>query len=511
MTGFTDLIKSIPDSIQVLLVVVLTAGMGWLTVSRMPRLTASPEQAMILIGVSVVVGILGGWLHRSRWMMLIVPLVFILSLELGRPEIAGPSVGRLRLDETYGLLAFGLGRLIPGVISVLSILLGVRLGRILDRFLEQGSLFVGTDSSGSFLSLGILFVLVGGLAVLIALPGSTPEIVDQNGEKIPGSIASLEEVNLNGSKQTILIRAQNPDKPVLLYLSGGPGQSDLGFTRVLFEDLTDDFVVVSWDQRGVGKSYAAIDPTTELTLGQAVQDTVDLTNYLRERFEEDKIYLLGESYGSLLGVLTVQERPDLYYAWIGSGQMVDIAETDRRLYNRLLDYADQHDLPELKQQMLAYEEPPYQDIPYANGTVMGYYEALYEPYRPPQEYIDRGTSARLGPMNILSSEYSLIDRFNVLRGLVDMFSLLYPQLQEIDFRQDVTSLEVPIYILDGAAEVPARRDLTLEWYQMVQAPEKQIFTFENAAHSVAFEQFQELERILNEIILPATYPVELSN
>lgn len=509
MTGFSDLIKSVPDSIQVVAIVVLTAGTGWLTVSRMPRLTASSEQALILIAVSLLVGILAGWINRSPWMMLLVPVVFVLSLELGRPQLAGPSVGRLRLDETYGVLAFGLGRLIPGLISVLAVLLGMRLGRILGSYLETGSLLAG-EEAGSFLSLGILIVLVGGLAVLIALPGSTPEIVDQNGEKIPGSIASLEEVDLDGSKQTILIRAQNPDNPVLLYLSGGPGQSDLGFTRVLFEDLTDDFVVVSWDQRGVGKSYAAIDPASRLTLEQAVQDTVALTNYLRQRFDEEKIYLIGESYGSLLGVLTVQERPDLYYAWIASGQMVDIAETDRRLYHRLLDYADQHELPELKQQMLDYGEPPYQDIPYANGTVMGYYEALYEPYRPPQEYIDRGTNARLGPMNILSSEYSLIDRFNVLRGLVDMFSLLYPQLQEIDFRQDVTRLEVPLYILDGAAEVPARRDLTLEWYQMVEAPEKQIFTFENAAHSVAFEQFQELERILNEIILPATYPAELS-
>ena len=109
----------------------------------------------------------------------------------------------------------------------------------------------------------------------------------------------------------------------------------------MFEELSRDFVVVSWDQRGTGKSYAAIDPVPALTLDQAVSDTIELTNHLRARFGEDKIYLLGESWGSTLGVLAVQRRPDLYHAWIGSGQMVSQRETDRRLYHDVLALAAQ--------------------------------------------------------------------------------------------------------------------------------------------------------------------------
>ena len=92
-----------------------------------------------------------------------------------------------------------------------------------------------------------------------------------------------------------MLRGQSIDKPVLLYLSGGPGQSDLPYSRLLFDDLSRNFVVVSWDQRGTGKSYAALDPTSTLTLNQAIADTIELTQYLRERFGEKKIYLLGES------------------------------------------------------------------------------------------------------------------------------------------------------------------------------------------------------------------------
>jgi proline iminopeptidase len=86
-----------------------------------------------------------------------------------------------------------------------------------------------------------------------------------------------------------------------------------------------------------------------------------------------------------------------------------------------------------------------------------------------------------------------------------MFSVMYPQLQEIDFRKDVTRLELPVYILDGAAELTSRRDLALEWFDILEAPSKQLFTFENAAHSVAFEGFENVHKIMTETVLPETY------
>jgi proline iminopeptidase len=106
---------------------------------------------------------------------------------------------------------------------------------------------------------------------------------------------------------------------------------------------------------------------------------------------------------------------------------------------------------------------------------------------------------------VLASEYNLIEKFNVLRGLLDTFTVLYPQLQELDFRRDVQRLEVPVYILDGKAELSARRDLTLEWFNALEAPDKQLYPIENAAHSVAFEQFEQFGTIMRETVLPETY------
>jgi pimeloyl-ACP methyl ester carboxylesterase len=139
---------------------------------------------------------------------------------------------------------------------------------------------------------------------------------------------------------------------------------------------------------------------------------------------------------------------------------------------------------------------------------MTYYDALATPYTPPTAYIEKGQAAGLGPWGILASEYTFMEKLGVLRGLMDLFDVMWPQMLDTDFRRDVTHLEVPVYFLDAEHELDARRGLALEWFDLLQAPIKRVYTFENAGHSVAFEQFEELSRILNETVLPETYGSE---
>ena len=476
----------------------LTAGVaalsGVLTALVMPRGPVTTAQAFVVLGASLALGIVAGLVMRSRWALLVTPLLYAVALESGRFGAVGPTVDLPRFDNAYGILALLLGRGFHALVGLLPMLIGAGFGLMLARYLS-GIQVRWTPA--------VLLLIPVALAVWLVLPARTPPILGPDGEPRPGSVAELTTVRLGRHNQTILIRGASTDNPVLLYLSGGPGQSDLPYTRVLFSDLAQDFVVVSWDQRGTGKSYPALNPAT-LTLERVVADTLELTDYLRERFNEGKIYLLGESWGSTLGVLAVQERPELYYAFIGSGQMVSQRETDQRLFQEVLDLAERRGDEQLAATMRAYGEPPYEDIPYANAFVMGHYNALYKPYTPPQAYSERGSAAGLGPYGIFGSEYNLIDKVNVLRGLIDMFTLMYPQLQDIDFREDVTELEVPVYILDGAAETSARRDLMLEWFDKLNAPIKRLYTFENAAHSVAFEQFRAFHEIMTDVVVPET-------
>jgi pimeloyl-ACP methyl ester carboxylesterase len=303
----------------------------------------------------------------------------------------------------------------------------------------------------------------------------------------------------------VLIRAADPAKPVLLYLSGGPGQSDLALARVLSEPWTRDFVFVDLDQRGNGTSYAAIDPLEGMTLDRAVTDVIELTDYLRARFDESKIYLMGESWGTILGTLAVQRRPDLYHAWIGSGQMVDVVETDGRIYDDLRAYAAAQGDGALAAKLVEIGRPPYRDMPWANSNLLAWYDYLYAPYEPSAGYLARGSASGLDPFGALGSEYTFLEKTAVLRGLIDTFAAMYPQLYGLDLRESVARLEVPVYVLDGLAELDGRRDVMLEWFEALDAPAKQRIELAGAAHSVAFEQADEVLRLLTEEIVPATY------
>ena len=213
-------------------------------------------------------------------------------------------------------------------------------------------------------SLGMLGVLAGIVIIsLIAVAASqfftiTPPITDAQGNTIPGSIATLEKVNLNGSEQWISIRGRDADKPVLLFLAGGPGGSQLVTERRALGGLEDHFVVVNWEQPGAGKSFTSVDHAS-LTPERYVTDGIELVNVLRERFGEEKVYVLGDSWGSVLGIWLIQRNPELFHAFIGTGQMVAFLETDLMCYDFALNQAQARGDTQKVEQLKKQGPPPY--------------------------------------------------------------------------------------------------------------------------------------------------------
>ncbi|MGV1009794.1 MAG: alpha/beta fold hydrolase [Dermatophilaceae bacterium] len=179
-------------------------------------------------------------------------------------------------------------------------------------------------------------------------------------------------------------------------------------------ELADDMVFAVWDQRGTGTSYAALDPTDTLTLRQAVSDTIELAEYLGERFGQQRIYLFGNSWGSTLGVLAAQQRPDLFRAYIGAGQMVSQRATDQMLYQDVLDLAARTGDAALAERMRAYGPPPYRDIT-AYAVVLGYYDAL-DSYEKTAYFTTQGPSGIDGTG---ASEYGPLDKVNKEKALAD--------------------------------------------------------------------------------------------
>jgi proline iminopeptidase len=483
---------------------------AFVLVLLMPRGPLTATQALVAIFAGLAVGLATGYVMRSRWAMLVAPFVVAVAFELRWVWVEGPTVDAPRFDTTFGFLAIILGRGLFFFVCTVPMLLGVVLGAALAR--RRAGFVASTrlrSRIGRYLRRTVAVAVavgVGALVFFIARPGTTPPITDANGDVIPGSIATLEQVHLPGGDQWISIRGHSKDNPVLLYLHGGPGQSGMPFTRFLYSDIAEDFVVVDWDQRGNGKSLAAIDPTSTYTLDSIVADAAQLSRELAERFGERKIYLAGTSWGTTLGVLAVQRHPELFYAFIGGGQMVSQRETDRRIYRDLMAQAQRTGDTAVVDTLREFGPPPYEDV-YGNAYVMQQYEALEPDYSliPAVEKIGEEHFSEMGPWGVFGREYNLVEKVNVMRGLMETFAVVYPQLQQIDFRRDVKRLDVPVYIFRGTSELAARDDLAVEWFNALQAPRKHMYRLDHAGHAVLTERPDRLRAVLTQTVLPETY------
>ena len=481
---------------------------GFVAAQLMPRGPITANQAIVLMLVGLLTGFVSGIATRSRWAMVVVSIVFVAVFEFGRRGTDGPTVDGIVLDNTFGVLALILGRGPYVLFGIFPIVMGVVYGAALARRYSSDQGDVRSRGVGFYLRRGgaaLASAGLIGLAVLVLMPASSPPVSGANGDPLPGGIAEMTSVNIGGHEQWITVRGASADLPVMLWLAGGPGQTDLPYTRLFLDTLAEDLIIVNWDQRGAGKSYPALDPTSTWTLEQAIADTAELTNYLRDRFDEEKIYLAGESWGTTLGVLTVQQHPDLFYAWIGSGQMVDQLDTDTEIYLGLQAYAAQNGDEDLADNLESMGPPPYETV-FDYGYIMTQYDKLIPDYDLPVAYEAIGDDAGVGPFGILAEEYALVERFSVIRGLMDMFAVMYPQLQEVDFRANVPSLEVPVYLFQGEYELAARDEIAREWFALLDAPEKQLYTIENAGHATVLEGFESFHQIMVDVILPSTYP-----
>ncbi len=469
--------------------IVLAALVGsWLT----PRGPITAAEALGSMMLAVVVGGLVGVLTGSRWSVLAAPIGFALAFEIARRGTAGPTVDAIHLDSMYGIIAFVLGRGLHGLLVLVPMAVGAVVGVGLAAWL--GHPRAGRVGWPARFVTAIPAVGLVGLAVLVAGPATTAPIVGVDGAPLAGSIAQLTTVTLGGHEQALMIRGRNADAPVLLYLNGGPGGTDIGAMRHDVA-LEQDFVVVTWEQRGAGKSYDALDPAETLTLDQMVADTLELTDYLRARFDEDRVYLVGQSWGSTLAVLAAQQRPDRYHAYIGVGQMVSQRETDILFYDDTLAWAERTGDAELTATLTALGPPPYADIR-GYEQVIGH-EHEWNPY--PELDLDNEM-----PAILFVPEYSFLDRLNAFRGFLDSFAVLYPQLQEIDFRRTATTLDVPVTMVLGAHEARGRAEPANAWFEALQAPAKERIVLDGGGHRAHFDQPAAFATLMARI-LDATY------
>lgn len=436
---------------------------------------------------------------RSRWAMAVAPAAFAVVLELVRLDTDGPTVDGFHLS-TYGLIAFVTGRGFHALLSLLPLLLGACLGAGAARVLDQDERTPGRRAAllgRRAVSVATSIALVA-LGVALARPARTAPIVSADGTPVPGSIAELASVDVNGHDLTLLIRGHHQENPVMLFLAGGPGGTELGAMRRHLPELEEHVTVVTWDQRGSGSSYSELDPLDTLTLERSVDDTIAVTNYLRDRFDQDQIYLLGQSWGSTLGVLAVRAHPELYRGFVGTGQMVSQRATDQIFYDDTLAWARANDDDGLVDELEAIGPPPYDEL-FDYETVLAHEHDVY-----PYDHGPNSEGEAQMSENLFVEEYALIDQIHALGAFLDTFSVLYPQLQDLDFRETATEFEVPMYFVQGAHEAEGRAAVFDDWYPMIDAPTKDLIVLETAGHRPLWEQPDEFVRYVTSTVLTET-------
>ena len=329
--------------------------------------------------------------------------------------------------------------------------------------------------------------LGGLLAIRSVLPAGTPRVRGRAG------IATLEKVRLGDSSQWVLERSEDTANPIILFLHGGPGTSQLTSNRRNTRDLEKYFTVVNWDQRGAGKSYRAIRDADRMNIDQFVADTRDLTLFLLAKFGQQRLILAGHSWGSVIAALTVSRYPELYHCYVGIGQMADMAEGEAASYRWTLEQARKHRDGRAIRALERMGPPPYQGD-WQRKTIT---ERGYVAHFGGEIHASRYGAAGLVLRGLLwSREYTLADRVNYFRGILGSMRLLWPELLRVDLSESVPEFKVPVFFVEGRYDRECPCEVAERYFESVTAPSKELIWFDRSAHLPNSEERDQFNRLM---------------
>lgn len=372
--------------------------------------------------------------------------------------------------------------IIQNILNVLFLLTSFSLIFILVFGIVKGLIFIISLIRGKhpkisqepiFRTVYHLSLMILGLVLIVILSQrtvSTPKIEGEN------AISELREVEFGGRKQWISIRGEDKNAPVLLFLAGGPGGTQLAAVRHELYELEKHFVVVGWDQPGSGKSYRS---GKDMTHDDYVEDGIALTDYLIETFNVNDIFLVGESWGSYLGIKLVEKAPEKYAGLITTGQMVNFLETELLDYAKAIELTYRNGDIDLMTNLIANGKPPYygENVTFKIALYLG---VLNEEMSRNPEIHNAGYNTF---RDLFSPEYGILDKINFFRGLLYTFNDVYQQLYEMDLCKTTPSIDVPVLMLIGRHDLNAPPQLAEEYFEMLKAPFKSWVWFDHSGHN----------------------------
>lgn len=308
-------------------------------------------------------------------------------------------------------------------------------------------------------------------------------------------------VSIGGIEQWVTVKGDRCANPIILFISGGPGNPLSPYSDAVYGAWTKDFTLVQWDQRGAGMTYGRSPPAPDatLTIPQMSDDGAELAAYLAHRFGKKKVVLWGSSWGSILGVHMAKAHPELFYAYLGTSQMVSYHENQAISYAGLLTLARAADDKAALAALEGVGAPPWTD-PRSFGKVrrvIRKYEAKVT--TPPPEAWWKPAAEYTTPKALADYEagedYSFLN-FVGLKG--------DGMASQVDLPKLGTDFAIPMFFVEGAQDLLATPDVAQRYYDSLKAPQKDLVMLEHAGHDPNQDVIDAEYKILKERILPLT-------
>jgi pimeloyl-ACP methyl ester carboxylesterase len=338
-----------------------------------------------------------------------------------------------------------------------------------------------------------------GTGYLVAIsPGRPAPLRDAGGHVIPGSLSERVTVEIGGIPQSMIIQSVDPANTVLLFLHGGPGMVEFFMEQEYPTGLERHFTMVWWEQRGAGMSFSKGIPPETMTLERMIADTIEVADYLRARFKQERVLLLGHSWGAYLGIQVAAAAPDRFLAYVGMAQIAHQLRSEIMARDHLIaayrargDAAMVRRLEAAPVSMADGTSPEWMRLRdrAMHGVGVGHTRDMRSVV----------TGIFLPTWRVRA--YTLREKINIWRGKLWSRPFFWDALLRDDLGARLTAFTLPVYFLIGRHDQTANAALSRAYFDAIEAPVKGFYLFENASHSPLFEEpGRATEILLNDVL-----------
>jgi pimeloyl-ACP methyl ester carboxylesterase len=302
----------------------------------------------------------------------------------------------------------------------------------------------------------------------------------------PNGVQESYQVRIGGIDQWIYVRGQDKANPIILFIHGGPASPQSPTTWQFQRPIEEYFTVVNWDQRGSGKTFLATNPdavASTIHVSRYVSDAIEVAEAVKQKYRARKLILVGHSWGTVIGLKAAMTRPDLFYAYVGIGQVINARTNEALSFAYGLDQARKARNTEAVKELESIAPYP--------GTTPITRERIIIARKWPQYF--GGLSAYRSESNyffkapLLSPDYDEKDVAAIDQGNEFTLGKILPEFLNVDYT-GIKAFPIPVIMFMGRHDYTTPSQPTADWLEAVRAPYKRGVWFENSAHMVQFEE-----------------------